>query len=396
MSRGVRLAVLDDGIFLRTAEGSIHPAAATFHRFVEAVASSGSFERVRYMVPVRRLGPNEPAPILPAVNEQLLEVVPTAPFRGIADYVLRAGWLSIRNWPAIARTVSEADLVWVRLPASNGLLTLVACRRSRVAHFGWLAGSVREVVAGQARPVPIAGPAHFVAAGYDAVSRLAARSGPLVRLDDEMFTSVVSRAEMDALGRSRPVRRQGPWRIVWAGRIAPEKQLDLLIRTVALLIEDGLELRLAVIGDGPARSQAEQAARGLPAGRVTFHGYVGDRATYLDLLRRGDVFVNTSSAEGVPKVLIEAMAAGVPVVATAVGAVPEILDHGQRGVLAPPADAAGLAVAVRALLENPAERKALRMRGLEFARAHTVEAQANRLVRLLRHRFPMLDWPPPP
>ena len=147
----IDLAVLDDGQFVRTYSGSIHPVAATFHRFVEAVARSGHFGHVRYVVPVRSLRIWEDDPRLPAVDQDVLEVVPTAPFGGIADYLVRSPYLTMRNWRPINRAVADSDLVWLRLPASNAPIALLAARRQGVPHFGWVAGSVGDVARAQSQ-----------------------------------------------------------------------------------------------------------------------------------------------------------------------------------------------------------------------------------------------------
>ncbi len=104
------------------------------------------------------------------------------------------------------------------------------------------------------------------------------------------------------------------------------------------------EARFAVVGDGELRGalEADAARRGL-AGVVHFHGWRYDMAAvYGDL----DVVVNTSLNEGTPVALIEAMAAGRPVVATRVGGTPDLLGDGARGVLVAPGDATAIAAAV--------------------------------------------------
>lgn len=393
MTNRVRLAVLDDGLFVRTPGGSVHPTAATFHRFVETVAREGRFAAARYVVPIRHLGPGDTPPALPAVDRELLDIVPTAPFAGIADYVLRLGVVSARNWPIIRRAVSASDLVWLRLPASNALLTLAACRLTGVPCFGWLAGSVSEVVAGQPRSRLTAGPAGLLARAYDAVSTLAAREGPLIRLDSDMSTSVVTMEDIATLAnRPERGRSDGRSRIVWAGRMAPEKGLPDLIRAAQLLLEDGLDVELSFIGDGPVRHEIEDAAVGLGSGRAQFHGYVGDRTRYLELLAEGDVLVHPSRAEGLPKVIVEAMAVGVPVVATAVGTVPDLLAGGERGRLVPPAQPDALRQAIADLLADGRARERLARAGQAYAADHTAEAQARRLLAWMRERFPHVAW----
>ncbi len=389
-----RLVVLDDGLFVRTQLDDVRPLSATFNRFVEAVARTGEFESVRYLVPVRELRIWEVEPALDPIDESAVEVVPTTFFSGIADYLLRAGWVAGRNWPMIDRAIADADLLWLRLPASNALLALAAARRHDVAHFGWLAGSVTAVAGAQPRLAPMKALGRLIGAAYDSVSELAASSGPMVRLDGDLFASVVTAAE---IGTTRagltPVRADVPWRLVWAGRMAGEKGLPELVDAVRRLHERRHALTLAIVGDGPARPRMERLLADLPNGVVEDYGYVGDRRTYMELLRAGDLFVHPSGAEGVPKALVEAMAAGLAIVAADVGAVAEVLGHGERGRLVRPSDPAALADAIDGLLREPAERSRLREGGLAWAADHTDEAQARRLIGWLRGQFPGLDWP---
>lgn len=390
---GIRLTVLDDGSFVHTQVDDIRPLSATFNRFVEAVARAGAFERVRYLVPVRELRVWEVEPALAPIDESVLEVVPTTFFSGIADYVARAGWVAGTNWPVIERAVVDSDLLWLRLPASNALLALAAARRHRVAHFGWVAGSAAAVAGAQRRPLPLRWGAQAIGAAYDAVTALAGESGPLLTLDADIFASVVTAAEVEQTRRQGAGAREGPLTIAWSGRMAGEKGLAQLVDAFGRLLAAGRDVRLVLIGDGPARPRLEQALAGLPADRIDDYGYVGDRPTYMSLLRSAHLFVHPSAAEGVPKVLVEAMAAGVPIVASDAGAVAGVVAHGDRGRLVAAGDVDALTDALAALLDDPAERDRLRQRGLNWAADHTAEAQAERLVSWLRPRFPDLAWP---
>ncbi len=386
------LAVIDDGLFVRAHDGEVHPVAATFHRFVEAVARTQCFDSVRYVVPVRRLRIWEDEPVLPAVDRSAVEIVATAPFSGIADYVVRSGYLSARNWSPIHAAVAGADLLWLRLPASNALLALAAARLTGTPYFSWLAGSVEDVARSQQRRAPLQQLAVALGRAYDAVTELATLSAPAVRLDAEMFTSVTEEHEV-AAARVRGAPNEGPpWRLVWAGRMAGEKGLDVLLDALDMLVRDGLDVTLTLVGDGPQRERVANLAQRLPGGRVSFAGYVGQRAAFNELVASAHLLIQPSLTEGVSKVLIEAMAAGTPIVATAAGATPDVLGGGERGRLVPVGDAIGLAGAIRDLLDDRAERQRLRGNGLDWAAEHTLGHQAGRLVAWLEQQFPSLDW----
>ena len=107
-----------------------------------------------------------------------------------------------------------------------------------------------------------------------------------------------------------------------------------------------------IAGEGPERRSLEARARALELdGRVVFLGYRNDPA---DLLSACDLFVLPSLFEGFPLSVLEAAAAGRPVIATAVDGTVEAVRHGETGLLVPPADPAALAAAINALLRDPA------------------------------------------
>ena len=138
-------------------------------------------------------------------------------------------------------------------------------------------------------------------------------------------------------------------RIGWVGRLSAEKGPDVILDALARLDDRGV--RLSLLGDGPeARALRERAAAAGVQERVTWHGVVPDAGR---LLPAFDAFVLSSRTEGTPIALFEAMAAGVPVVATAVGGVPDVVS-GTEALLVPPDDPAALAAAVSAVLRDPA------------------------------------------
>jgi glycosyltransferase involved in cell wall biosynthesis len=152
-------------------------------------------------------------------------------------------------------------------------------------------------------------------------------------------------------------RAAGPVRIVAVGRLSHEKGHPVLIRAFARLRARGLDVQLTLIGDGPFRDRLTELARSLGVDdALSFEGAVGQD----DLpahLQRADVFCQPSFAEGIPVVLMEAMASGLPVVSSAVAGIPELVEHGSTGLLVPPGRADLLADALAALVEDPARRR---------------------------------------
>ncbi len=139
--------------------------------------------------------------------------------------------------------------------------------------------------------------------------------------------------------------------------LRPEKDVTTWLHTIRLLVDRGVEAEYLVVGDGPERRQLERLARELGiAHAVRFVGMQQDMpAVYRDL----DICVLTSRGEVLPCTLMEAMACGKPVVATRVGAVEDLVSHGQTGLLAEPGNVEQLADAVARLVTDTTTREAM-------------------------------------
>jgi glycosyltransferase involved in cell wall biosynthesis len=147
-------------------------------------------------------------------------------------------------------------------------------------------------------------------------------------------------------------RQDGPAVIV--ARLSPEKDHATLLRATALAVRADPSFRLEIAGDGPCREDLLRLAGELGlTGHVRFLGQVRDVPA---LLARAGLFVLSSLSEGVSLTLLEAMASGLPVVATRVGGNPEVVAGGETGLLVPPADPEGLAYALLRLWQAPGER----------------------------------------
>ena len=156
-------------------------------------------------------------------------------------------------------------------------------------------------------------------------------------------------------------------------RMASDKNHPLLLRAFARVLRQCPEAILHLVGEGKekARIQSLAAAPEL-SGRVRFHP---GNADVRPLLHKAQVFVLASDYEGMPNVLLEAMACGLPVAATRAGGVPELVIHEQTGLLAACGDEAGLAAAMARLLASPDKRAAFGRAGRERALArHSLPA----------------------
>ena len=329
--RGIRVAVIDDNPHLGW-EGRVYPTDATFHRFVAAIldVEGAPVGHIDHCVPLRA------ATVRPATLplDPRIQVVPTAPFDGIRGYLLRAPIMTVRNAPRLRRTIARADLVWLKMPASNGPLAALLAALSGTPRFGYVAGSARDVV-----------------------------------------------AQQDRSGLEGLVAGKG---------------LETLLQAVALLAADppaGRSTELLVLGDGPRRGELAGLAERLAiADRVRWQGHVADRPSYRAVLASADLFVFPSPAEGFAKVVLEAMATGLPVIAAPAGALRQLVEAGLAAGV-PAGDPEAIAATVRALAGDPRRAVAMGRAGSAFAARHTRQAEAARLVAIWREAYPELPWP---
>jgi glycosyltransferase involved in cell wall biosynthesis len=171
-------------------------------------------------------------------------------------------------------------------------------------------------------------------------------------------------------------------RILNVGRLDPEKGTVYLIRAVHELVRSGWRsLRLDLVGtgreEGALRREVEKL--GLTE-HVRFMGYIPYGPGLLAVYRASDVFVLPSLTEGFPQALLEAMACGVPVVATRVGGVAGLVEDGRNGLLVDPASPGQICSALRRLKLDGELRRGMAINGVETAKNHTVESETRRIV----------------
>jgi glycosyltransferase involved in cell wall biosynthesis len=157
--------------------------------------------------------------------------------------------------------------------------------------------------------------------------------------------------------------------VLFVGRLVEKKGVDTLIDAMAILRQSAPGLDLSVIGDGPARSELEKHAQAVGI-KVKFHGWLDEKKVHSAMRRALLLAVPSRTAaggdsEGLPTVIMEAMAFGVPVVATHHAGIPEIISDKVTGLLAPEADAGALAEAILTLKNEP--DLANRLRGEAYA-----------------------------
>ena len=192
---------------------------------------------------------------------------------------------------------------------------------------------------------------------------------------------------------AHPTDSAGP-RLGVVASLCADKDHETLIRAVARLRPRWPRLELVLVGDGELRKQLEALAASLNLQkRVKFVGWQADVRPWI---RTFDIAVLPSRREGMPNALLEYLAMGRPVVATAVGGIPEVVEDGREALLVPPADPARLAAAIDRLLADDGRRadmgEAARRRAERYRLEETIESYRRLYRRLLEEHAPLPPW----
>jgi glycosyltransferase involved in cell wall biosynthesis len=392
-----RLGVYQDGPFrVSQTNGAAprivaDPADAPFFRFLSQVA--GSFDE--YVVFARIVGREDDpdARLLLPAEAKLVELPDYGDLRQLAR-AARAGFRTAR---AFWRGLRDVDAVWTFGPQPFELLLVglalarrkqvvlgvrqdtPAYYRTRIRGRSWkpmlaaidLMDGLHRALARRVRAT-VVGPSN--AARYGAPTpRVLAMSPSLVP----------AAAVVD-----EPAARDwsGPIDLLTVGRVDAEKNPALVARLLAELERQRPgRFRLRWVGTGPMMDDVRRRAEELGVGdRLVLEGFVPFGPELLELYRNAHAFVHVSLTEGVPQVLVEALASGTPIVATDVGDVRTGLADGEAGLLVSPSNLEALVEAILRVADDEGLRDRLVARGLELAREGTLEAEAERVARFIR------------
>jgi glycosyltransferase involved in cell wall biosynthesis len=340
----------------------------------------------------RRVDDDAAAPYELPAGVELAEL----PFYGsLRDIVpmLRALPATVR---ALWRAIGRVDAVWVSAGNPIGVLVmaLAALRRRRILVL------VRQDTMSYFRsrlPSPLWRPVLVPLRLLDWIYRAVGRRAATVVVGAEIAkrygapranvleTTVSLASEKDIPARPRDTDWPAPVRLLTVGRVEPEKNPLLLVDVLARLERERPGRFVATwAGTGrllePMRAHAEQLG---VSGSLELPGFVPVGERLQERYREADAFVHISWTEGVPGVIGEAFACGLPTIATDVGGVRDAVEDGKAAVLVPPGDAAALVESILALDDDPALRRRLGEAGLRMARGRTLEIEADRVAEFI-------------
>jgi glycosyltransferase involved in cell wall biosynthesis len=347
-------------------------------------------------------------------RDETFALLPLAPVRTAIAHA-RAALSAPRRYVQTARTAFRIGRPGLRGRALAALWFLEAgalhahCRRLGArhlhAHLNGTAPTVACLTAELGGPewswsMTVHGPSEFFDVHGEALAEKVRRARFVVAISDfarSQLMALVAEEHWDKIAivhcgvdanvfacPARSPDPDGRLRVLNVARLADMKGQGVLLEAVAELARRDVAVHATLVGDGPRRAELEAMAARLGIGaQVTFAGNVGQDAIGR-YYREADVFCSTSFAEGVPVVLMEAGAMGLPVVAPAIMGIPELVEHGVTGLLTPPARPDHVADALERLAADPLEGERMGQAARERVAEHfDCVSEATRLAALL-------------
>ena len=392
------LGILYHMPFWQAADGSLWEAEGSFARYVDSLAPY--FDEIVLSVPVFTTPPSTGSRVR-AANVRLAAL---PYFPGPRQFYPRLPLVYAR----LARWVAQCDVIHLRVPSPAAIFAFRLARARRKPVFLLVVGDYAALLP----HLPYRGIKRALfglyvrfeewALRYMATRALTFTNGASLREKHQAQGARVFETKTTTLSLADLADRddtcQAPRiRLLTVSRIDPRKGLRVLPAAVAALVKNGYDVSLdlvgptiGLIGDDEQQAIRAEAERLGVADRVTLVGPVAlDRL--MTLYRDYDAFVlPTRPGEGIPRVLLEAMANGTPVVTTDVSGITSLVTHDQNGLLMAESSAGAVAAAVGRLIAEPALRRAIIQGGYATARAHTLERQAAELMRVVAAELPLV------
>jgi glycosyltransferase involved in cell wall biosynthesis len=379
----------------REPDGTIKEVEGSFAKYVDSLAPY--FDKISLCVPVL----DAPRGAGTAIRAQNVELAPLPPFDGPVHFYPQLP----RVLPRLARWVREVDVLHCRIPSPAAVFAFALARRRRCPSFVLIVGDLQALLP----TMPYTGVKRWLWRAYTAfeernVQRMSDRSVAFAngaalalkhtRPDHAVIETTTTTISRDSIGRREDTCATRPIRLLTVSRIDPRKGLRIMPAVLAQLTAMGEDVSLDIVGPPVGRPgeveqsaiEADTAARGV-SGRLRFRGPMPLDAL-LPFYREFDVFVlPTLPGEGIPRVLLEAMSSGLPVVTTNVAGIPSLIKHDVNGLLVDDPHAEAIAAAIKRLITDSRLRRAVIARGYETAQGFTLEAQAARLMREVSRSF---------
>jgi len=368
--------------------GEVWTCFAPIGRYVEALANH--FNQVTLITPIR----NQEQQPLYRVNAANLKIITVKPLANVQSYYGHIFHFYARCFKAM----KNIDILNIRMPTLIGFPAFVAARLRRKPVFLVVVGENLEVIklAGYSGLKHLA--ARFIGGFQDWLMKQVIKKCPTFTNGEDLFnkyrglnknvylmrSSTIHQA--DILPAFRDTCQSAPYRILTVAVVMPHKGTSLIPETIAQLRDSGIQVTWKYVGNIEGNSgqmeleKTKKLAQDLNVQQyLTFESPMGFDEL-LPLYRESDLFVLPTYMEGVPRVILEAQASGLPVITTRVGGIPGAVQDGVDAIMIHPGDVIELANAIQRVILDIDLRVNLIKNGIIKAKKNTIEAETVRML----------------
>ena len=332
-----------------------------------------------------------------AIPQHKIEVCALPYYKNVTGLLANAFILLPRIWGIVKKSIHNWDVLWLTWPHPISLLMLIKARRSNKLCFLVVRQNLKELVKQRYSGIKKLA-ALLVVNSLEWLLKLMAKDVIIFTVGGEMYQkfrrcySHVHQIEISLLSKNIlpnyfPLSScdfHVPLRLLFVGRLDPEKGLKYLFHALAMLKEQNQKVHLDIVGSGPEENNLQKLTQELYLNEwVSFHGYIPFGEALFYCYQNTDLLVLPSLSEGIPQVLLEAMAIGVPIITTRIPSMKGFISHKENGWLVAPGSAATLTKAIMQLANNPIIVESMVKRSREGFYRHTMEFQHEKILKLL-------------
>lgn len=296
----------------------------------------------------------------------------------------------------LRKHLKNTDYVHILIPSYDAILAYLIAKRygkpvfaymgsdwEQLSHYSWRKGIRRPF-------------SKFYSYINNKLVKMIVKSIPIFLLGDGLFKkysrygkftckTINSASSKKDLSKFKDKCRKKQVELLYVGRLASEKGIPYLLEAVKSLKDKKYKIKLNIVGDGPYRNELPRKTKKLGIEReVNFIGFVSSRKKLNNIYRNNDIFILPSTNDALAKVLLEAMAASTPVVATNVGGLSTVVKNEKTGLLIKPKSSKQIESSIVKIIKNKALRQRIIKGGLKMAEENTVENVVLKRINYLR------------
>jgi len=321
-------------------------------------------------------------------------------FNSVIDFFKKLPLILIPTLKNISKNIKDSNVVMLRLPSPIGWLAYFYSKLYSKPIFLYVAGNVKNVALKGKKYNPLLKPLVFlVTYFFDSLTKFMARKTLVFVNGQEMLSSLNTKynkcinfipsliKKKDIFFRNDTCTKE-PIKLIFVGRLVPIKGLIYLLKALKWLKSEKLNVILTIVGEGPQKKELLLLAKKLNIEKsVEFKTQIPFGEKLFKTYKESDIFVLPSLSEGIPKSILEAMAFGLPVIATNTGGIPDIIKNKENGLLVAPAEEKEISMAIEQIIRNPKLRKKIIKNGYNFVKNHTLEKQTKFMVNNIKEYF---------